>query len=66
MRYSAILLFTLTSAYAMQQPMRLPKIVVQGIPFPQLNPLENADVTRITAQDLERQQAVTLAVRGPR
>jgi vitamin B12 transporter len=66
MRYSVIFfssfpLTLISNANAAQQPTRLPKVVVQSIPLPQLEPLENADVIRITAKDLERQQAVTLA-----
>lgn len=63
----AISLFTLNifalaaAVCAAQSPARLPAVIVPGVAVPDPNPLENADVTRITAQDLKRQQAVTLA-----
>ncbi len=44
-----------------QQPVRLPKVLVQGAALPAPNPLDSADSTRMTAQDWEQQQSVTLS-----
>ncbi|MDF3033980.1 MAG: hypothetical protein K0R76_934 [Alphaproteobacteria bacterium] len=44
----------------MPQPVRLPTVVVRGLAFPTPSLLDGADRTRITAQELEQQQAVTL------
>lgn len=43
-----------------QQPVRLPKVLVQGAALPAPDPLDSADRTRLTAHDLEQQQSVTL------
>ncbi len=42
-------------------PTRLPKVIVKGAAIPAPHPLDTADITRITAKDLEQQQSVTLA-----
>jgi len=42
-------------------PLRLPKVIVRGAAVPAPNALDTADITRITAKDIQEQQAVTLA-----
>lgn len=46
----------------MQQPVtRLPKVIVQGAALAEPKPVDTADITRITAQDLEQQQATLVS-----
>lgn len=50
-----------TQSGSQSTPTRLPKVVVRGVAVPAPSTLDTADVTRITAKDLEQQQSVTLA-----
>ena len=60
---SYIFLLSALAALASEQstPLRLPKVIVKGAAIPAPHPLDTADITRITAKDLEQQQSVTLA-----
>ena len=59
--YIFILSTVATLASEQSTPLRLPKIIVKGAAIPAPNVLNTADVTRITAKDIEAQQSVTLA-----
>lgn len=60
--YCPLFLFFLTAfACGAQQSTRLPKVIVQDSALSEPTPLESADITRITAKDIEQQQSVTLA-----
>lgn len=60
---SYIFLLSALAALSSEQstPLRLPKIIVKGAAIPAPNVLNTADITRITAKDIEAQQSVTLA-----
>lgn len=59
----SILITSTLAAHSGEQqiPKRLPKVVVRETAIPAPNPLDTADVTRITAKDIEEQQSITLA-----
>jgi len=58
--FTISLFFLTTSTYGNPSPTRLPKVVVRGSVISEPNPLDSADVTRITEKDLEQEQSVTI------